>query len=1036
MNISAPFIRRPIGVSLLAVGLLALGVISYFRLGVSALPQFTFPAIFVVANQPGADATTMAATVAAPLERHLGQVPGVDRMRSWSSAGGSFLFLMFAPGVDIDSAAREVQAAINAAASDLPAGLRSPPIYVKANPNDDPILQLALTSDTEPLAQLFDRAKTLLAPRLSQLDGVASVDVAGSAQPAVRIELNLDALSAMGLSPNQIRNTLRAANVVSPLGFIEKAGSRIAVSTNDSLKTADDFADLVVAVRGQIPIRLRDVAKVYQGAEDSTESASFNGRPSIDLELLMRPDANLLATVDGIMGALPELRALLPPGTELTPYFDKTPTVRASIHEAQFTLLISLGMVVLTMAVFLRRLAPTLIAAVTVPLSLAGALTAMYVFGYTLDNMSLLALIIALAFVVDDAIVVIENIIRHVDAGMPRLEATLLGAREIGFTIVSITASLVAVFIPLMFAPGMIGVFFAEFTGTLVAAIAISMLVSLTLTPSLCGQFLKPQEQHTVSGIGRLLDRFHAAMLGVYRRSLDFALRWPRLMALQPLVLVVVTFFLFGSVNYGLFPPQDSGLIWARATAGTSLSFDEMRERQQAISAMLRADPAVAYVGSRLGTRRGSTSSSFSIQLKPRGEGRELSTQDVAARLNAKADKYPNVDVRMRAVQDLPTGGGGGGRSGAQHEIDLLGNDPAQLQAWLPKLKDRLKQHPMFRDVGTEVEESGLEQNIVVDRDKAARLGISMADIDNALYNAFGQRRVSTIYDGIDQSQVVLSALPGQAASPEALEQIHVEGRGGRMIPIGSIAHQVPTLAPSQVAHQGQFTAMGVSFNLAPDVEMGEARKVIDQMLADMRLPGDIHMEFGGGFRRMQETVSTLPLLLLAAILTVYIVLGILYESLIHPVTILSTLPSAGVGALAALLITDTPMSIVAMMALVLLIGLVKKNAIMVIDFALVAERNGKPPQEAILDACMTRFRPIMMTTMVAILAALPLAIGVGAGSELRQPLGIAMIGGLLVSQSLTLISVPALYLVFAHHSQRHRERKAARRAKRAAQTS
>jgi multidrug efflux pump len=1039
MNISGPFIRRPIGTSLLAAGLLVLGGICYSMLGISALPQLSFPAIFVSASQPGADASTMASTVASPLERHLGQVPGIDTMRSRSSEGNATVILIFQGGVDLDAAAREVQAAINASAHDLPSGLTSPPTYQKANPNDDPVIQVALTSDTQPLSELFDRADTLLKPRLSQLPGVASVDVSGSAQPAVRVDVDLHALNAMGLSSNQLRNALTAANVTSPQGFLSDGKTTMAVTANDQLHNADDFANLVIAVRDGTPVRLKDVAHVYQGAEDKYQAAWFNGKRSIEIDIYKRPDANVIATVDAVKAELKLLRPLLPPATQLTPFFDGTPTVRDSVNEVQITLLISLAMVILTMALFLRRLAPTLIAAMAVPLSLAGAFTVMYLLDYTLDNLSLLALVIAIGFVVDDAIVVIENIIRHIDTGQPRLQAALAGAREIGFTIVSITLSLVAVFIPLLFATGMIGMFFREFTITLVSAILVSATVSLTLTPALCGRFLKPYADATPSRLGRALDRFHAGMLGVYKRALDWALRHALLMALSPLALIVATFILFGMVKGGFFPPQDSGLIWGRATAGSTLSFADMEQRQKRVTDMLLADPAVEYVGASLGSGRRGTSGWFSIQLKPLGEGRSQSTQLVLARLAAKADNFPDLSVRLRPHQDLPTGGGGTSQ-GAQYQVSLKGNDLAELQEWLPRLQDELKKNPILRDVGTDVDEAGLRQNLVVDRDAASRLGVSVADVDEALYNAFGQRQVSTIYSDTNQYQVVVNAMPSQTATPEALNRIYIRSSSGASIPISAITKQEPGLAPTQIEHEDQFTTMDLSFNLAPGISMGEGMAAIQKTITDMRMPGDIRMDFGGGFRRFQESSAAMPLLLLGAIIAVYIVLGILYESLIHPVTILSTLPAAGVGALLALVLTGTELSIVAMMALVLLIGLVKKNAIMMIDFALVGERSGKPPLDAIREACIVRFRPIMMTSMVAILAALPLAIGIGTGAELRRPLGIALIGGLIFSQSITLLSVPGLYLIFACLSdrarvrrQRRAERKAARRRQRLA---
>ncbi len=1032
MNISAPFIRRPIGTSLLAAGLLVIGAICYSLLGISALPQISFPAIFVTASQPGADASTMASTVASPLERHLGQVPGIDRMRSSSSEGGTFVFMIFQGGVDLDAAARDVEAAINAAAPDLPAGLTSLPTWRKANPNDDPVLQLALTSEAQPLSGLFERADRLIKPRIAQIPGVASVEIAGSAQPAVRVDVNLHALNAMGLSTNELRNALTAANVTSPLGFLSDGHTTMAVTANDQLHSAADFADLVIAVRSGTPIRLRDVANVYEGAEDTYQAAWFNGERSIEIDVYKRPEANVIATVDAVKAELPRLQALLPPATTITPFFDGTPTVRASVNEVQITLLISLAMVIMTMALFLRRLAPTLIAATAVPLSLAGAFVAMYVFGYTLDNLSLLALVIAIGFVVDDAIVVIENIIRHVDAGESRLAATLAGAREIGFTIVSITASLIAVFIPLLFAQGMIGMFFREFTVTLIAAIVVSAVVSLTLTPSLCGRFLKPFAEATPTRAGRALDAFHGGMLRTYRRSLEWTLARPWLLALTPLALIVATFFLFGAVKAGFFPPQDTGLIWARASAGSTLSFADMQQRQQRATAMLLADPAVEFVGASLGSGRRGTTGSFSIQLKPLGEGRSESTQVVLARLSAKAARFPDFNLRLRAHQDLPSGGGGTSQ-GAEYEVSLKGDDPAELQLWLPRLQAELKKSAILRDVGTDVDDAGLRQNMVIDRDAAARLGVSVAAIDDALYNAFGQRQVSTIYSDVNEYQVVVNALPQQTATPAALDRIHVRASSGAMVPITALTRQEPGLAPTQVQHEDQFTTMDLSFNLAPGASMGEATAEIQRTIEAMRLPGDIRLDFGGGFRRFQESSASMPWLLLGAVLAVYIVLGMLYESLIHPVTILSTLPSAGVGALLALILTDTELSIVAMMAIVLLIGLVKKNAIMMVDFALVAEREGKTPREAILEACIARFRPIMMTSMVAILAALPLAIGLGAGAELRRPLGIALIGGLIVSQSLTLLSTPAIYLLFARGSARRRARRAARRGAAAA---
>jgi multidrug efflux pump len=722
----------------------------------------------------------------------------------------------------------------------------------------------------------------------------------------------------------------------------------------------------------------------------------------------------------------------------MTPYFDRTPTIRSSLHEVQITLLISLAMVILTMALFLRRLAPTLIAAVTVPLSLAGAALVMYVFGFTLNNLSLLALVIAIGFVVDDAIVVIENVMRHLDEGMPRMQAALTGAHEIGFTIVSITASLVAVFIPLLFASGMVGAFFREFTITLVAAIVVSMIVSLTLTPALCSRFLSAHaEPEKPSRIGRFLDGMHDRMLRLYTVCLDFSLRHALLLALTPILLIVATVMLGGAVKKGSFPAQDTGLIWGRANSSATVSFEDMVNRQRRITDMLMADPAVKTVGVRLGSGRQGSSAQFNIELKTRSEGRRETTAVALARLSAKADRYPDLQLRLRAIQDLPSDGGGGNSQGAQYRVSLQGNDLAQLQEWLPKVQAALKKNPKLRDVGTDVDTAGLRQNIQIDRAKAARLGVSVGAIDGALYGAFGQRQISTIYSDINQYSVVVNALPEQTATPRALDEIHVRAGNGEMIPLTAVAHQVPGLAPPQITHENQYTTMDLSYNLAPGVSTGEGEAIVKATVDGLRLPGDIRISDGGGFN-VQLNPNSMLILVLAAIITVYLVLGMLYESLVHPVTILSTLPAAGVGALLALFVTNTELSVISMIALVLLIGIVKKNAIMMIDFAVVAQRErGMSPRDAVREASIVRFRPIMMTTMVAILAAVPLAIGLGEGSELRRPLGIAMIGGLLFSQSLTLLSTPALYVIFSclrerwvARRERRREKKLLKRAR------
>jgi len=1031
VNISGPFIRRPIGTALLAIGLFVVGLMCYLKLGVSALPNIQIPVIFVHASQSGADATTMASTVTAPLERHLGQLPGVDQMRSSSSEGSSLVFMIFQSGVDIDSAALDVQTAINSAQADLPSGLGSP-MFQKANPNDDPVIAIALTSQTQSADELYNVADSLLAQRIRQISGVSSVDIAGASTPAVRVDVNLRLLNALNLTPDDLRNAVRAANVTSPTGFLSDGNTTTAIIANDSVARAADFANLVIKTQddGRV-IRLKDVANVYDGQQDAYQAAWFDHKPAVVMYVFTRAGANIVETVDRVKAQIPMLRDYLQPGTTLTPYFDRTPTIRSSLHEVQITLLISLAMVILTMALFLRRLAPTLIAAVTVPLSLAGAALVMYVFGFTLNNLSLLALVIAIGFVVDDAIVVIENIMRHLDEGMPRMQAALTGAREIGFTIVSITASLVAVFIPLLFASGMVGAFFREFTVTLVAAIVVSMIVSLTLTPALCSRFLSAHsEPETPSRIGRFLDGAHDRMLRVYTVCLDFSLRHALLLSLTPILLIVATVMLAGAVKKGSFPPQDTGLIWGRANSSATVSFEDMVNRQRRITDMLMADPAVKTVGVRLGSGRQGSSAQFNIELKTRKEGRRETTAQALARLSAKADRYPDLELRLRAIQDLPSDGGGGNSQGAQYRVSLQGNDLAQLQEWLPKVQAALKKNPMLRDVGTDVDTAGLRQNIEIDRAKAARLGVSVGAIDGALYGAFGQRQISTIYSDINQYSVVVNALPEQTATPRALDEIHVRAGNGEMIPITAVARQVPGLAPPQITHQNQYTTMDLSYNLAPGVSTGEGEAIIKATVDGLRLPGDIRISDGGGFN-VQLNPNSMLILVLAAIITVYLVLGMLYESLVHPVTILSTLPAAGVGALLALFVTNTELSVISMIALVLLIGIVKKNAIMMIDFAVVAQReHGKSPLEAVREASIVRFRPIMMTTMVAILAAVPLAIGLGEGSELRRPLGIAMIGGLMFSQSLTLLSTPALYVIFSCLQQHWRNWRARRREK------
>ena len=1032
MNISAPFIKRPVGTSLLAAGVLVIGMVCYFLLGVAPLPNLEFPAIFVQASVPGADARNMANTVAAPLERHLGQISGIDSMNSSSSEGSSFVIMLFNVGTDIDDKARAVQAAINAAAPDLPSSLRVPPIYRKANPNNAPVLVLALTSTTQPLSQLYNIADTTISPRISQTPGVAQVDINGGATPAIRVDLNLRAMSAMGLTGDAVRNALTAANVIEPMGYLSDGRMQMAISANTALTTPEQYADTVIAVRDGVPVYLKDIAQVYAGQQDQYQAAWFNGRRAILLMVRKQANANVIATVDSIRALIPQLRGDLPAGVTLTPFFDRTPTIRASVDEVQITLLISLGLVVLIMLLFLRRWAPTLIAALAAPLAVTGAFIVMYVLSYTLDNFSLMALVIAIGFVVDDAIVVIENIHRHIEMGKRPMQAALAGTREVGFTVVSITASLVAVFAPLLFMSGFFGMLFREFSVTLVAAILVSALVSLTLTPALCGQFLRPHAQaHETSRLGRKIEAFHAGMRATYARALDWALAHPRLMAWQVPILLVGTIALMVVVPKTFFPQEDTGAIQGFTEAGPDVSPDVMMRLQQQVAAIVQHNSNVASVGSRLGSwHGGGATGTLLVNLKPLDDGRSVSTDAVIEQLRHATARVPGISVFLRPVQNI--GGPGGGNSKTLYSYNLKGDSYGELETWAPKLAAAMRKSPLFTDVSTSLDSSGLRETLKINRSTAARLGVSVGAIDGALYDAFGQRQISTIYTDMNQYQVVLNAMPNMAETPASISKLYVQSSGGGMVPITAVASLQPGLSPTEVDHEGQFPVVSVSFNLARNVPMSAGYSAINQLMKDIRMPGDIHGGFGGDFKRFTEQQNNTPLLLLGALLAVYIVLGMLYENLIHPLTILSTLPAAGFGAMLALLVTNTDLSVVSIIAIVLLIGIVKKNAIMMVDFALAAERERNlSPLEAIREACLVRFRPIMMTTMVAMFSALPLAIGFGSGAELRRPLGIALIGGLLFSQSLTLLSTPAIYLLFDRASQRRRERRATRRAAR-----
>ncbi|WP_291190874.1 efflux RND transporter permease subunit, partial [Frateuria sp.] len=1029
MNIFAPLIRRPIGTSLLALGLTLAGFWAYILLGVAALPTLDFPGVYVVASQPGASAQTMASTVLAPLERHLGRIPGVDEMYGNATEGSASVMVRFTFDRTADSAARDVQSAINAAAPDLPSGMPSPPQYFKFDTSQIPILFITLTSSGLPQDQLFDLTDTLLKPAVAQIPGVAQVQVFGGTPHAVRIELDNDALAAKGLTANDVANALRAANVTSPQGTLSDGRTQMTVTATDGLQTPEEFARLLIAMKRGVPVRLSDVAHVYGGQQDKYQAAWFSTPQSnalaVGMQISKRPEANAVATVEAIRAKLPQLRAVLPANVQMNTAFDLTQTTKSALHEVEVALLISIAMVVLVMLVFLRRLRPTLIATLSVPLSLAGAFVAMWALGYTLNTLSLVALVLCIGFVVDDAIVVIENIVRHMEHGMPPLQAALTGVREIGFTVVSITLSLVAVFAPLLFGNNMLIMLLREFSVTLTAAVVISAIVSLTLTPALCGRLLtaEPANPPPPGRIERAVERFDRALLHRYERALDWAMRHRRLMRWQPLILLVLTVLLgiaVGKTAGGTFmPDEDTGQLQAQITADANISPALLTERVQEVAGIIQADPAVADMLTMLGGQGGGDGSAVGngaqmfMDLKPRGSEpgqRDVGSKKVVERLSKRLDKLPGVRVELSVAQFLS--GGGSGSRGGQYEFQLISDNGDDLQPWTLKMVRQLRTQKEFRDVGSDFDQAGKQQLLKVDRETAGRLHVSLGAIDSALYNSFGQNQVSVIYSDINQYRVVLTSAGAETISPESLLNVHVRNSDGHMIPLSALAHIEPNIAPMRIRHHNQLQAATITYNLAEGVDQARGVKLVEQAAFAAHLPDGMRVDFTGANQRLQQAQSNGMILLLASIVAMYIVLGILYESLGHPLTILSTLPAAGMGAFLAMLVTQTQLSLMAIIAILMLIGIVKKNAILMVDFALVGqrERNQSPP-DAIREAALVRFRPITMTTLVAMGAALPLAIGFGIGSEMRQPLGIAIVGGLLVSQLLTLLSTPAIYL-------------------------
>ncbi len=1013
MNLSTPFIHRPVGTTLFLVAITLAGVLGYGLLPVSPLPQVDFPTIQVSASLPGASPETMASAVATPLERQFGRIAGIAEMTSASSLGSTSITMQFDLDRDINAAARDVQAAINAARGQLPANLPNNPSYRKENPADSPIMILALTSDTYTKPQMYDAASTILQQRLSQVQGVGQVNVSGGSPPAVRVDLNPTVLNHFGIGLEDIRTMLGAANANRPKGQIDDETRSWSITATDQLLTASEYEPLIVAYRNGAPIRLGDVATVTDSVEDLRTFGLSDGKPAITVIISRQPGENIIATVDRIREMLPQLEAQIPAGMDLAVVMDRTGTIRASLHEIQFTLVISVGLVILVVFLFLRDLRTTFIPSIAVPVSLIGTFGVMYLAGYSLDNLSLMALTIATGFVVDDAIVVIENITRHLEAGMTPLQASLQGAREIGFTVLSISVSLVAVFIPIFLMGGIVGRLFREFAVTLSVAIGISLVVSLTATPMMCATLLKPHGPHSRGRFFRASEWIFERVLGLYELTLRRVLQHQRITMLVTLSTIGFTVYLYVIVPKGFFPQQDTGRVGGNLTADQDTSFQSMSRLLEQFSAVVGEDPAVAgmisFIGG--GGRGGggaSNSARMFISLKPLRE-RKLRADQVIARIRSKTSKMSGATLVLQSFQDLRIGGRG---SSAQYQYTLRGDSLAELTEWSLRLLAAMRNIPGLVDLNSDQQTRGLQTRLNIDRDTASRLGISVATIDNTLYDAFGQRPVSTMYKSLNQYRVVMQVEPEFSQNPDSIKHIFVRGRGNEQIPLSTLYRQTSNTTALTANHSGQFPSVTISFNLAPDTSLGDVVPKVEQAARELGMPESIQGKFQGTAQAFEDSRRNQTLLILAAIVTVYIVLGILYESYIHPLTILSTLPSAGVGALLALIICRTELNVMATIGILLLIGIVKKNAIMMIDFALDAERrHGKSPEEAIFEACLLRFRPITMTTLAALLGGLPLALGTGAGSELRRPLGIAIIGGLIFSQMLTLYTTPVVYI-------------------------
>jgi multidrug efflux pump len=1006
MNISGPAIHRPVATTLMTIALLLAGALAYTTLPVSPLPQIDFPVISVGAALPGASPETMASAVATPLERQFGRIAAINQMTSSSQLGSTAVTMQFDLNRDIDAAARDVQAAINAAAGFLPADLPGNPTYRKVNPADAPIMILVMTSDTMTKDQLYDAADSILGQKLAQIEGVGQVFIGGSSQPAVRIEANPNTLNKLGIGLDAVRQVVASQNVNMAKGSLQGPEKSWLIQNNDQMKKAADYRPLVIAYRNGAPVRLSDVATVEDSYSNIYNSGTFNGHPSVVSIVFRQPGANIIATVDRVVAALPFLQASMPQGIKLEVGLDRTLTVRASLADVQRTLVISVVLVVLVVFIFLREVRATLIPSVAVPLAIVGTFGVMYLMNYSLNNLSLMALTISTGFVVDDAIVVLENIMRHIEAGMLPFDAALLGSREIGFTVVSMSISLVAVFTPILLMSGLIGRLFHEFAMVIASAIVISMFVSLTTTPMLCAHFLRPHSAKH-NAFYRFSEGGFQRMNAGYRRALAWVLRHQAVVLLIWVATVVLFIVLVVAIPKGFFPQQDTGRIMGIVMGDQDIAFNAMDAKVNDFVKIVLQDPAIQNVITWVGGGGAQNQARIFATLKPLKE-RKVSADEVINRLRPKISHVPGASLYFQSVQDLQIGGR---MANAQYQFTLSADNLDELYTWAPKLVSKLRTMPMLKDVSSDQQVRGLAQNVVIDRDTAARLGITPMQIDQVLYDAFGQRQISTIYRTLNQYRVVLEVDPQYQMTPDALASVYVITRSGAQVPLSSFAHFGPSTTSLAVAHQGQFPAVTISFNLNAGASLGDATRAIQEAQLQLRMPGSIHGTFQGTAAAFQDSLSSQPLLFLAALTAVYIVLGVLYESYIHPFTIISTIFSAGTGALLALMLFHMELNVIGSVGLLLLIGIVKKNAIMMIDFALERERTGMTPLDAIHEAALLRFRPIMMTTAAALLGAVPLAFGRGTGSELRRPLGVAIVGGLIVSQMLTIFTTPVVYL-------------------------